>query len=150
MSEQNPSSIRRRDILKKGAAVGAVAWSAPLVVSSKAFAQNKTGVAECIHYGVIKIDEDDGPSIGTFHCSFPNASKPNSTSEIVKWGNWVDDTGGSFELADGVTLVGVTGKKDTSTCAPLSYSVSNGVYTVTADYSHIYVVVCRDKPFGGG
>jgi hypothetical protein len=55
---QTESSISRRDLLRKGAVAGAVAWTAPVVLSSPAFAATGkcSGSKKCINFRSVKFE----------------------------------------------------------------------------------------------
>lgn len=47
MSDQSTSANSRRDLIKKAAVVGGVAWAAPMISSSRAFAQGSLSTNLC-------------------------------------------------------------------------------------------------------
>lgn len=60
MSTELKTGVTRRDVLKKGAVAGAVAWSVPLITSSPAFAATGecSGSTPCQNWYYIKVGED--------------------------------------------------------------------------------------------
>ena len=171
MSEKSESAYGRRDIIKKTAVAGAVAWTAPMIVSSRAFAalpSDEQGPL-CDKFYMVKIDIV--PTLGTLHCLLNKGYvQANPTTTVVSSGSYRegdekknDAGGGSFTLTADVTLVAVIGKKRDDECndsrdgqgalSPVSVSPAvsgpGGTYQVSGGQSHIIVLVCSDKVFSG-
>ena len=153
MSEKSESAFGRRDIIKKTAVVGAVAWTAPLIVSSRVMAQVPSDEAGplCDRFYVVKID--GSPTLGTLFCELNKGYvQVTDTSQVVSNGSYSEATGGCFTLTSDVTLISVIGKKRQDECnnlTPASIPGAGGTYCVEGGQSHIMVVVCSSLVFSG-
>jgi hypothetical protein len=151
MGEQSGSTYGRRDIIKKTAVAGAVVWTAPVIVSSRALASEPSGPGgSCDYIYIVKID--GGPDLGgKVFCPFPASYLQLSSPNIVT-GEYVEDGNAWFQLDSTVTLLQVVGKKRPNECNVLTASEVSGFpgrYTVPATQSHIYVVICSHVPLNG-
>ena len=154
MGQQSESTFGRRDIIKKSAVAGAVVWTAPMIVSSRALASDHSpdGGPVCDNFARGKI-EAGGPTLGTLFCELDKGYvQANPTTQAVVIGSYSESTGGCFTLASDVTLVAIIGKKRAHECndfTPVGIANPGGRYCVPAGQSHIMVVVCSDKEFSG-
>jgi hypothetical protein len=127
--ETTKAGESRRDLLKKGAAVGAVAWSAPLLLSSTAFAATtECGVSQfCVNYCFAKFGGSGGAQLSD--TSDGACANPLGTTRCGKTV--------SFNRCTGATVTG-TGLDITVTfpanAVPLAVTVKPGNDCVTFTY----------------
>ena len=158
MRENSESAYGRRDIIKKTAVAGAVAWTAPLIVSSRALAQvpSDDPGPVCANYYMVKIDLVPLGAPDEMFCELDKGYvHVNDWTKILvsgsyREGNAKNDAGGGrFTLQPGITLVAVTGKKRKNECNDVTPSGPGPTFFVAGGQSHIIVVVCSDLVFEG-
>lgn len=94
------SSMGRRDVLKKTAVVAAVAWTAPMIVSSKVGASSGGTCPDpgaCTSHYLVKIDAD-----GTCNNSFPDNNGFTGCQDLLN-----RNLGGATILSGGCSVVTV-------------------------------------------
>lgn len=160
MEQKNVSQVGRRDVIKKTAVAGAIVWTAPAILSSRALATH-TGTHVCANTYVFKLEDAGCTSANRNFCpaqilaiasaaspSPPNPclKNPTNLSDVVINCTYSEAAGGTFTLQPGFYPIGSVGKKGsgaTSQCTPFGPpSLSGGRYQTVTGESHVYVIVC--------
>ena len=158
-AEQQSTGVSRRDLIKKAAVAGGVAWVAPTVLANPAFAANPCGCSEGANGQLFGIKFQEGSST----CASPgaNASGEGNCGAIDGITNFRDGcclvtagivsapvySGGAatITLGPGVSLC-----KGFSKCGPNCLSSSAQVSTTPGDNGTTIVRFdCDSAPQGG-
>ena len=90
VDENRDEGQSRRDLLKKGAIVGAVAWTAPMIISSPAFAATAqcSGSVPCTNFFFVKVNGDGSVTsgVGDGSCGTRTIKQCNNTNATLQDG----------------------------------------------------------------
>ena len=159
MEQKNVSQVGRRDVIKKSAVAGAIVWTAPAILSSRALATH-TGTHVCANTYIFKLEGGACTTANRNFCPTKNLAvanaanpnvcltKPTNLSNVVTNCTYSEASGGTFRLQPGFYPIGTVGKKgssevDGSQCTTFGPpSLSGGTYQTVTGESHVYVIVC--------
>lgn len=149
----------RRDLLKKAALVGAVAWTLPAVISSPAFAASKKcgGSRPCTTFYFVKVNGDGtiAPGVGDGSCGLRTILKcDSSTATLLDGGAFVTSTSStsstlSVTLAPGVVPLLITTKYGPN-CHDYTYNEGTNTFSAPNPATACTASVTASGSIGGG